>query len=485
MSDGIDDPLGLTGLYIPNPAETGCNPENVVLNTEEDFSQVFITEVKMDEENYVALENKIDDAILLLSTMKQANGMCANFALEAQKIFPDFGGVPIGYYSRFPSATRFSVAFESLTNAMIALIAAAAAAIITLIYKLYKWITGSGDDDDTPTIANIEKKFEQQAELVSVVDSAVKDVSNDVLEADRLLKGKRLEVISDSGKVYQCLSFQTFIDNNLTDENRYAKIKQYLEFRDPLLRDILNKGTYSQTCYAAAEIVEQLTRLLVEKSKIIDEVLVADSTVFDPASPVTNKYKLSKFEDTTTVHFMSKQCTLKDISDILHEAKSKLHTGSEGYSNIPFDRFMTTIYNLFEDKKFEKFCKVLAKATVLLDDYKEKLEKFEKFAKNISSDGMPGAPTDGVGEGLRAALRVIRSDVTAMAFIIANLNEFMMKTIDLYKTCTSVCEEVIVKLTSELHRNKQEIPEGWHEIMMAVKVRRADMVKAHREARGK
>jgi len=32
---------------------------------------------------------------------------------------------------------------------------------------------------------------------------------------------------------------------------------------------------------------------------------------------------------------------------------------------------------------------------------------------------------------------------------------------------------------------KQEIPEGWHEIMMAVKVRRADMVKAHRASRDK
>lgn len=483
MSDGIDDPLGLTGLYIPNPAETGCNPENVVLNTEEDFSQVFITEVKMDEENYVALENKIDDAILLLSTMKQANGMCANFALEAQKIFPDFGGVPIGYYSRFPSATRFNVALESLTGKMMGLIAAGIAAIIILIYKLFKWIVGGSSDDDV-TVADVKESYEKKEETIGKMADGVNDTAKDITDADKLLRDKKLEVISDSGKVYQCTSFQIFIDNNLTDENRYAKLKNFLEFRDPFLRDILNKGTYSETCYAANDVVEQLLRLLREKGKLIDEVLVADSTLFDPATAGVNKLKLKKLESKNAIHFMSKQRDLQEISDFVHEAKSKLHN-STGYSNIPFDRFMSTIYNIVDDKKIEKFCKTVPASAELLDEFRKKLEKFEKFAKNISTDGMPGAPTDGVGEGLRAALRAIRADVTSLAFLVANLSEYVRRVMELYNVCTSVAEEVIVKLTSELHRNKQEIPEGWHEIMMAVKIRRADMVKAHRASRDK
>ena len=72
--------------------------------------------VNFDEElkKLTALESRLDDLKYLYDDLKDASGMNQTYALEAQRIIPDFGGVPIGYYSKDLTATRYQISLETL-----------------------------------------------------------------------------------------------------------------------------------------------------------------------------------------------------------------------------------------------------------------------------------------------------------------------------------------------------------------------------------
>lgn len=75
-------------------------------------------ELSHPESDLIALEAALQDLIYLSDDLAKAGGMSRAIAVEAQKIIPEFGGVPLGYYTELPSATRYQTSLESVQSAV-------------------------------------------------------------------------------------------------------------------------------------------------------------------------------------------------------------------------------------------------------------------------------------------------------------------------------------------------------------------------------
>jgi hypothetical protein len=74
---------------------------------------------------FTSLENRIVDFTYLVNDIAKTGGMCKKLAMEAERIAPGFGGVPLGFYSEVPSATRYSASLEEITKNVICLLSEA------------------------------------------------------------------------------------------------------------------------------------------------------------------------------------------------------------------------------------------------------------------------------------------------------------------------------------------------------------------------
>jgi hypothetical protein len=177
----VDDLYELSGMKKEanlNGEEDGNGPEFYLPFN---FGASFL-DIEENIGNITSLENRITDLFYLADDIQNASGMNQSFAMEAEKLLPGFGGVPIGYYTVDTSATRYKVAVEELSAGIWALIAAAITAVAAMIYKFIKYVFGKDSEKGKlPTVDDIEdikKKTDEHAEIVSDVNSVLKNDKN-------------------------------------------------------------------------------------------------------------------------------------------------------------------------------------------------------------------------------------------------------------------------------------------------------------------
>lgn len=186
--ESVDDLFKLSGLGSndeENVGEFEANINGEDVNKNDNYYQPYsFDQIEEHIGDITSLENRIQDLIYLHDDIYKSKGMCQSFALEAEKILPGFGGVPIGFYSKDLSATRYKAALEEITGGMWALIAAAAMALAAMIAKFIQWVFGgssSGGSSSDQSLSDIGddinhnvEKMKEQNEIVKEIDVVLK-----------------------------------------------------------------------------------------------------------------------------------------------------------------------------------------------------------------------------------------------------------------------------------------------------------------------
>jgi hypothetical protein len=473
-----EKPTGSQSLNAGNELD-----DEPVIKNEDIFTAPIVPgempELREDVDLIVSIESQLVDLGYLLKDVGRSKGMNKSFALEAEKLLPGFGGgVPVGYYTEALSATRYKASLEELSNSIWALIGAAIAATLAVIVKIYSYFSGKkkGEEGDkSSAVDNLAAQMRTAAADISVLD----ETASIVQDADKLLAHANIVLKNEHGHEYNCDSFQAIINNVFTDDERYGRAKKFLNSRDPILHDIINNGAYSQ---AAVEIGNKLSlanAAIIAKMDLIDQAIRSDLGSTSVSSEMKNTRILTIAEKPLELTVSGRTMSLRETADYLKNTRAEL--AEKQISNpITFDRLFITMAQAYKLRSVDRLLHQLSNSVIAAGQMHSRLEKMQSVSRTLSVDGTPGATTQGVGEHLRQVLFTTARDVAGLGLLASEVSYYASNLDHLAREALGFAVEVVRKTSTEMRRNKQDIPEGWQKVIDRLAMQQKAIADAYR-----
>lgn len=461
----LNDQQIISGGSLNAGAELDGEP---ALNNEDIFETPFVVgevpELRKDIDMVVAIESQLTDLAYLLKDVSQSKGMNKSLALEAEKLMPGFGnGVPVGYYTDGLSATRYQASLEELSKGIWALIGAAIAATLAVIIKIYSYFSGKkkGEEGDASSaVDGINAQMRQAAADIGALD----ETASIVQDADRLLAHANIVLKNEHGHEYNCDSFQAIINNVFSDEERYGRAKKFLNTRDPILHDIINNGTYSKVSTEIGNKLSLANAAIIAKMDLIDQAIRSDLGSSSASSEMKNTRILTQAEKPLEFVVDGRTMSLRETADYLKTIRAELM--EKQVSNpITFDRLFTTMAHAYQSRSVDRLLHQLSTSVAAASQMQSRLEKMQSISRTLATDGTPGAATQGVGEHLRQVLFTTARDVAGLGMLASEITYYASNLDHLAREALGFATEVVRKTSTEMRRNKQDIPEGWQKVV--------------------
>ncbi len=384
-----------------------------------------------------SLEARIDDLVALRDSLLSTKGMSQQFALEAQRILPDFDGKrPIGYYSMTPSATRYAVALEEMSSGVWALIAAGITALIYSIVKFFKWLTGGKDGAGAKaSMADRASQMREVQLLLAKCETLVKEGTTS-MHGYIYVKGQPTKEVFSLDKV-----IETLFEGSPHDR----RISEFLKTSDPFFHDLVNGGAYSQQMAETGKLFKDLQVVLRQRLSALEAVNKMDLTDESPTTRMGNMKALDALSEPTSVKFNGSNQTLAEvrshISQLHHETASADVKGS-----VSFDQLFSVMSAAFAKSDITESLEELTTVLPLVEQMKDELQKLEKHAGSYSSDGRSEGHSTRIGSELRHAIFVLGQDVAGLSSITAELLGYQSRLLYMADNAASFATVVAARL---------------------------------------
>lgn len=361
------------------------NPDNTNIVTDEnkigidnpDFNSI-VTELAVDDANIVAIESALMDIGYLREDILKSGGMSQSFALEADRILNGFinEDLPIGYFTKQPSATKLRYALEEMDKKQMGMIAAAIAAAIAILYKIIKWFTNKDGGSVTAGTSRSDAKeqIKEREELTGELKDGVKEINSNApsnMNLDRLIKDH-----ADNNPDSKSSTFMYEVDGLTYDlVSSKSRIIDYIV-------DVLKHNDFERYFEEAKRVINSIYN--VHGDKIISEVMGAtaeDSVkVQRKLDLIENDFHPSQITQFLTLRFNGKEESIEKVcDDFLNLRDGLLNTTNKIHSPT------AAIENYYKNTVEEDMSTIFLKN---IYGYKDALETLQKdigiIEKNIS-----------------------------------------------------------------------------------------------------
>jgi hypothetical protein len=396
-------------------------------------------DVLEDLDGLAALEARIEDLTVLREALLETKGMNQQFALEAQRILPEFDGQrPIGYYTSAPSATRYNVALEELSAGIWSLIAAGIAAVIYAIVKFFKWLMGS-------------KEAKSAAE-------AVKDNATQLEEVQKLLK--KCETLVDEGiastsgqYIYlsdkpgrEIFSLDKAIEALFKDNPHDMRISHFLRSKDPFFHDLVHRGPYSTEMAQLGTFFKDMQVILRQRLSALQAVSRLNLTDESTTADAANLRALDTLGEPMVVRFKSSDQTLADIKSqifsLAHETSVQ-----EVEAPLSFDHLFHVMSEAFNRADVVESLQSLQTTMPLLENMKDELVRLESTLGSYTRDGQKGEHSTMIGSALRQAVFVLGQDIGSMITITGELLSFQNRLMYMASSAAGFATAIAIRLS--------------------------------------
>lgn len=390
-----------------------------------------------DLELFASLEARIDELAALRESLLLQKGMSQQFALEAQRLLPDFDGKrPIGFYTQDPSATRYAIAIEELSDGVWALIAAGIAAVVYAIVKFFKWISGGKDDRGQETVKD-------RAAQMKEVQALLKKCDELVAEGNRSIHGQYVYLKGNEKK--ELFSLDSIIEKLFKEGIHNKRMLAFLQTKDPFFHDLVNRGAYSQQMAEFGQLFKEIQIVLRQRLQVLETVNRLDMNEESATSRMANMKALDQLKEQTSVQFGGHSQTLQEIrhhlTQLAHEAAS-----AEVEGKISFDQLFRSMSEAFQRSELTQALEELATTMPLLEQLKEELQRLEQKAGGYASDGKKAGHSTRIGSELRHAIFVLGQDVAGLSGITAELMSYQSRLFYLANNAANFAMVVAEKL---------------------------------------
>jgi hypothetical protein len=430
-----------------------------------------------------AIESQLQDLMYLERDVRGTGGMCKQFALEAQKHIPNFGGVALEYYTDMPTATRYKVALEELSKGIWAAIAAGAAVVLAVVGKLIFWMLGRNKGGDggggggggsggiastgEPSKAQVQEAVKQAKAMPEQAKQMARSLdlgSKAIEKANGLLNHSAITMKNEHGKEFTAHSFEDVIKNALTNVERFHRAKEFFDTTNGYAHDIINSGPYSKMMAGLSSRMSAVTAALNMKADALDSVVRRDLGSTSATDKGVNTSVLATAAKPIEVTLEGRTMTLAEMARFLSERRHELMDKTVS-KPIMFDKLFMTMADAYKSHTIDT---VLNEAGVLLETIttiRERAGKLRDVARDLSSDGVPGALTEDVGENVRATINDMNQEIVALTRISSEIVQYFSTLEKAADKALVFGIEVVKKVAHALREQKKPVPEGWDDVL--------------------
>lgn len=372
----------------------------------------------------------LEDLDYLIADLRRAGGMNQTFALEAQRLYPEFDGQrPVGFYSKHTSATRYKVALESLLDRVWTAIKLMIAKLRELIRKFALWLVGARDVGE----ALLKKSTEQMKQDVDKVsDRAVArndQMGEDMGELQTLAKSVTREIqhgveIKDQhGETVEVSDIDKLVAHYLYDTEAADEVRQFMEGRNPFFHDIINQGPWTQSAEALVDTLQQALSVMKQKTDLLRDTMLDDIKSSRMSDEMVNAVTLKTLNKRLDVTFQGRKMSLQDVASQLNHIYQEVEA-SEPHKALSFEQVferMEAVYRTGPTQRLIQIGREVSTKLIELDDY---LDKLEDYIGTIATDDAFGAPHHATAQPIREALDSIRQDVRDLSLVSHRMNAY-------------------------------------------------------------
>jgi hypothetical protein len=415
---------------------------------------------------FVSLEARIEDILVLRESILESCGMSQAYALEAQRLLPDFDNKnPIGFYTVAPSATRYAVAIEELSSGVWTLIAAGIAAVIAIIAKFFKWL-GKGDEKKAEErIQEVANKFEEAKKKLNEVEKLLNEGKTEI-------NGKYLYLKDAPHKEHY--SLDALITAMFESTPHERRLGEFLQTKDPYFHDLVNRGPYLHEMARLATVFKSLQIILRQRLNAMEAIAKMDLSDASLSSGMATAKMLREVGTPIEVEYEGKTQTLQEIRHQVMAVASEVKD-SKPEGHLSFDTLFSTMSVAMGNSEISNSLKEVTAITPLVDKMRDELETMRGKAGHYGQDGKAGHHSTTVGTDLRHAIFVLGEDLAAMSALTAEVLQYQHRMLYLAFSAADFAEAVAMKLSHDVQDEQGRSLEKWKKIAHELKQTRKEL----------
>jgi hypothetical protein len=467
----------------------GLGGEGFSLNAgvELDHEEIFVDptpgevpELAADVELLVSLESRLHDLDYLRQDIERTHGMTQSFAMEAERLLPGVTGVPLGYFTKTPTATRYQLSLEGLSKGLWALIAAAAVAVAAAIVKFYQWLSGNATTKDPAKAAEQAKDKAQENEKKAEENvETLKDLPK---------RAEKARLIYDAGDMYPktdksdkpiYATVDSFVHAFLLEDERFGRVKRFMQMDNAVFRDILTEGPYTQAFRQVAGRLLEISSVMAEREKMIGAAIERDLQPHGMLQRGMNLRQLTISTEPFKLVIGARSFTLEDAADVFGQIRQKAVTDHHKPQPMDVDQAIDAATRSYENSQIVQFFQYQRETVDTLYQMEKRLTELNDHLGNVASDGTPGQTTEGVGPAIRDAVFKFGQEINAFRRLFAELYTYGSHLDRLSMEVTGLVSALETKLFTLSRTRGLELPDDWKLAMAKASMSRYQTLFSH------
>lgn len=311
-----------------------------------------IQEIEMSpiDQQYWLHKSHAEVAENLIKQVQKDQGMSRDIAMEAREINPAFdGGLPVGYYTVQPSATRYAVAQESLIQTLKEQIQKLIKTISEYLRKTLNWIMGGSFTEGKKTGKEADREINDQAkDAATRMDDAAKrldGVARFAKKLDDAIRAKGMPIERGDGYIETYYDLESLAAAVTPDTKMTSLYFDYMNTRSEYYHDVLTGGPFMQNLGFLIRNSKRLSDHLALRTSLLERT-INEQLAGHIQSPEEVEQRLKALID-PQVNFGGRKMSLKEIVDQLVSEEIVLREKSvaKTYSIVNYVDVLTSMIN--------------------------------------------------------------------------------------------------------------------------------------------
>lgn len=372
----------------------------------------------------------LEDLQYLYEDVRKEGGMSRTFAMEAQRLIPDFDGKrSLNFYTEVPTATRYKASLEGIGFGIFAAITAAVGVVLGLLYKLIRWILNRGDKSDKGKAVNPqqaakevkEEVKEQQAEIKQVQEAMAVNVK-DFNELNRIANdGVQLYIIGKGIVTYTDLEEMFMV--GISEMGAKKEILGFVHNPDAISYDIMVEGEYVQSMRSLVDGLKQLEGFVNARMDLMRVVIEYDIRSDYIEDKLKNDQRLKTLKKRLQINVRGKMVDIRDMTNDVLRIRTSL-SNRNVKSELGFMGTMDAMGRTENNPLYYELPTTYENLAAGVLSTSEMAQKIDNVLGDVTTDNADGAVQHEVATQLREVLRTIREDIMDYEAAILEVKRF-------------------------------------------------------------
>lgn len=426
-----------------------------------------------------AMEAKLEDLLYLADAIEKSKGMNQSFAMEAEKLLPGFGAVPIGFYTKDTTATRYKVSLEEISKSMWGVIAAVALAIAAMIGKLIKWLFS--DKKDSATDATKSSKSATPENIKASTEKRKEDKKAfDGINAEL----KKPDTFNNVDKIKVPRDVDELVDDFLkeTDSNVHPELRELLNSGNGLYSDVLKEGRYFKLMFFICGKVSSIPfvfKIIQEDIEAFKKAAIEANSVKQPnvgiddmQAKVDNIGKRVNKIDIENKGELTYGDAIKYLKSVRDEVSQEVGNTKISFTTAMdmFDKAVERSKMLYLSEDIVSFKDDMEKINNALKDVADELTSIERKAATGNLQNSIDTTSAAFIKILQVKLKEIREEVTGCFSFVALVQEYLdtLQLMGCKLAYMRVSVAKVIEISIKAY-NENEVPSSIKEYLKTLK----------------